>query len=262
MAKGALSDLPSPITIGRHRWGKSLLSHGEDGGIGKRKALERRGSGCQVELRLILLEGDFFKGHPPRKIKRLEMTLEQFIDTYGYWAVLIGTFFEGETILVLGGFAAYRRYLALPWVILAAFLGTLAGDQLFFILGRKYSSKILARRPYWQSRVDKVQKLLERFQTLLILMFRFMYGFRSVTPFVIGMSSVGTRRFVLLNALGALVWAVIVGAGGYLFGSALEILLGELKHYEIEILGALATVGFFIWMIHFLRRRRAKASST
>jgi membrane protein DedA with SNARE-associated domain len=39
------------------------------------------------------------------------MTLESILDTYGYLAVLVGTFLEGETILVLGGVAAHRGYL-------------------------------------------------------------------------------------------------------------------------------------------------------
>ncbi len=64
------------------------------------------------------------------------MTLESFIQTYGYLALLVGTFLEGETILVLAGFAAHLGYLNLPWVILVAFVGTLSGDQLFFYLGR------------------------------------------------------------------------------------------------------------------------------
>jgi membrane protein DedA with SNARE-associated domain len=42
------------------------------------------------------------------------MTLEPFVEAYGYLAVLAGTFVEGETILVLGGFAASRGYLGLP----------------------------------------------------------------------------------------------------------------------------------------------------
>lgn len=65
------------------------------------------------------------------------MTLDQLIDTYGYWAILVGTLLEGETILLLGGFAAYQGYLALPWVILAAFIGAFCGDQLFFFLGEE-----------------------------------------------------------------------------------------------------------------------------
>lgn len=60
------------------------------------------------------------------------MTFEELISTYGYVAVGIGTFQEGETILILGGFASHRGYLELPWVIACAFLGTLFGDRFYF----------------------------------------------------------------------------------------------------------------------------------
>ena len=184
------------------------------------------------------------------------MILERLIDTYGYWAILVGTFFEGETVLILGGFFASRGYLNLPWVLLVAFIGSLCGDQLFFFLGRKYSGRILARLHSWQNRIDRVHKLLERFQTSLIIIYRFMWGFRSVTPFVIGTSPIPYRRFILLNVLAALLWALAIGTGGYLFGSALQAFMGDLKKYEFEILIAVATTGLGIWIIHFSRRRR------
>jgi membrane protein DedA with SNARE-associated domain len=50
--------------------------------------------------------------------------------------VLVGAFFEGETIVVLGGFAAHRGDLVLPGVIAGAFAGSLAGDQFAYFLGR------------------------------------------------------------------------------------------------------------------------------
>jgi len=187
--------------------------------------------------------------------------LESLIDTYGYAAVLVGTFFEGETVLVLGGFASHRGYLALPWVIIAAFIGTLCGDQLFFFLGRKHSQTVLARRPSWKARADRAQRLLERFRTPLILVFRFMYGLRTVIPFVIGMSTVPTREFIFLNIIGALVWALVVGAGGYLFGNAMEIIIGDIKHYEREVLGAIAATGALVWIIYFYRLRMRRYDS-
>jgi membrane protein DedA with SNARE-associated domain len=189
---------------------------------------------------------------------------ESLLQTYGYLAVFIGTFAEGETVLILGGFAAHRGYLALPWVILAAFIGGLCGDQLFFYLGRTHSRRFLARRPVWQERVQRAQRLLERFQTPLILGFRFLYGTRTVIPFVIGMSSVPTRRFILLNAISALIWAIVIGAGGYLFGDILEIIVGDIKHYERIIIAAIAAVGIALWVTHFYRRRKKEklAAST
>jgi membrane protein DedA with SNARE-associated domain len=187
------------------------------------------------------------------------MDLQSIIENYGYAAILIGTFLEGETILVLAGLAAHQGYLVLTWVILAAFLGSLGGDQLFFYLGRKHSQAVLSRRPSWKAKAEKVHKMLNRFQTPLILSFRFLYGLRTVAPFVIGMSPVSFKKFILLNAAGALVWAVAIGSGGYLFGQALEVLIGKLKSYEIYIMGSVAIVGLLLWIFHFYRRRRQRA---
>ncbi len=188
------------------------------------------------------------------------MSLEYLIDTYGYLAILIGTFLEGETVLVLGGFAAHRGYLTLQGVVLAAFIGSLCGDQLFFFLGRWHSQTILAKRPLWKARMDRAQKLLERFRLPFILVFRFLYGFRTVAPFMIGMSSVPTVIFVLLNAVGAVVWAGAVGVGGYVFGNALEIVIGDIKHYEVHVFGIIAIIGILIWALYFYRRRKSKTS--
>jgi len=179
------------------------------------------------------------------------MNWELIIRNYGYFALLVGTFFEGETILILGGFAAHLGYLYLPWVILVAFIGTLSGDQLFFYFGRRHSRFVLDKHPAWQSRLDRVQKLFERYQTLLILGFRFLYGLRTVTPFVLVRSGVSPTYFFLLNTLSALVWSVAVGIGGYLFGNFLKLIMGDIKRYEFEAFFGIAGIGSVIWGIYF-----------
>ena len=184
------------------------------------------------------------------------VTLESFVDTYGYLAIIVGTFFEGETILVLGGVTAHRGYLALPGVIASAFVGSLVGDQLFFYLGRRHSQAVLARRPSWRARIDRATVLLERFRRPVMIGFRFLYGLRTVTPFVIGMSRIPAWEFFLYNAAGALLWAMAVGSAGYLIGNALELFLGDMRHYEKEALAAIAAVGLLAWGVHLLRRRR------
>jgi membrane protein DedA with SNARE-associated domain len=187
------------------------------------------------------------------------MDLQSITENYGYAAILIGTFLEGETILVLAGLAAHQGYLTLSWVILAAFLGSLCGDQLFFYLGRKHSQAVLSSRPTWKAKAEKVHKMMNRFETPMILSFRFLYGLRTVAPFVIGMSPVSFKKFILLNAAGALVWAVAVASGGYLFGHALEVFIGKLKSYEVYVMGSIAMVGVLVWIFHFYRRRRQRA---
>lgn len=73
------------------------------------------------------------------------MTFESLIKEFGYLAVFVGTFLEGETILVVAGFAAYETYLELPLVILFAFLGSLFGDQLYFFIGRYKGQSLLKK---------------------------------------------------------------------------------------------------------------------
>ncbi|MRR16170.1 MAG: DedA family protein [Deltaproteobacteria bacterium] len=190
------------------------------------------------------------------------MSLESIIALYGYPAILLGTFFEGETILVMAGFAAHQGYLKLPWVVLAGFLGTLCGDQLYFYIGRHRGTAFLEKRPYWKTRTKRIFDILERHQILLILGFRFVYGMRTVTPFVIGASGISPVRFFILNSVSGLLWANVIGYAGYLFGHALELLLGKLERYELLLFIAIAAAGMIIWGIHYFLRRKASGRST
>jgi len=190
------------------------------------------------------------------------MNLEHLIQTHGYWALFVGTFLEGETILVLAGFAAHRGYLQLPWVIAVATVGTMLGDQTFFYVGRIKGQAFLIRRgPHWQARALRVRQLLNRYGHWAVLVFRFFYGMRTVTPFVIGMSGYSPLRFGILNAIAAIVWAVVVGTAGYMFGAALKVILQRVKRYELPIFAAIVCVGLLLWLLHHLRQRKVELPS-
>jgi len=182
------------------------------------------------------------------------MSLEELISTHGYAAIAVGTFLEGETVLVLGGFAAHRGYLQLPWVVVCAFLGTLFGDQLFFYTGRTVGAHILEKRSHWKSKSTRVFDLLHRHRLLLVLGFRFLYGFRTITPFLLGASGMPPVFFLVLNVVGAFLWALVIGVMGYMVGQALELIISDVKRYELWLFVALAATGAAVWLYHFLSR--------
>ena len=175
------------------------------------------------------------------------MDLQQIISDYGYLALFILTFLEGETVLVIAGFLAFQGKLELPLVIITAFLGTFAGDQTFFYLGRFKGIAFLEKRPLWHSKTDKVFDMLSRHQIKVVLGFRFLYGIRNVTPFVIGASRMNPLKFFGLNFLGALVWAAAVGYLGFQFGHLAEAMMGRIQKYEMYILGFIVVVGLFLF---------------
>lgn len=178
------------------------------------------------------------------------MNLEEIVTHYGYIGILLGTFLEGETILVIAGFLAHRGYLELPFVIAAAFAGTLAGDQLYFYIGRIKGKEFIDSKPSWKSKTDRVFKLLDKYHTLFILGFRFLYGIRTVAPFVLGASGISPIRYLALNLCGALIWAIVIGMLGYYFGHAIEMLLGEIKQYEEWVIIGLLLVGATGWVLY------------
>jgi len=186
--------------------------------------------------------------------------LEIFLAKYGYIAILLGTVFEGETIMIMGGFSAHRGYLELlPWVVLAGFVGNFIQNQVYYILGRRYGTRMVDKHPDWKPRLQQVHGWLERFQSSLIIGMRFVPGFRTIGGVAIGMSDVSPLRFAVLNIVGAVLWAVVVGVLGYLCGHILELIMGDIKHLEVPIFVGIAVVGGLLFFLH--RRQRGKVAA-
>jgi membrane protein DedA with SNARE-associated domain len=188
------------------------------------------------------------------------MDLPGLIDSYGYLAVFIGAFLEGETILALAGLAAYRGYLDFRLVVVVALLAGFFGDQFYFFLGRFKGQQILARFPNVEDRAQRFDALLARWHTPLIIGIRFMYGFRILGPVMLGMGRVAAWKFVVFNFIGAALWAPLIAGIGYWFGGAVEAMLGNVKRFELWVFAALLTIGLTIFLIHLIRARREAAA--
>jgi len=182
------------------------------------------------------------------------MTLESFVVTYGYIALLAGVLVEGETIVLVAGYLAHNVYLSLPLVMLTAFLGAFAADQFFFYLGAVKGAALLASRPKWQANVQRVRNFLVSYQTIAILTYRFIYGTRTITPIIIGMSGFSRSRFIPLNLCSTFIWAVIVSAGGFFFGHVIELVVKQAEQFQKYILLGIVVMSLIIFLFRRLRR--------
>lgn len=186
------------------------------------------------------------------------MDINNLISHYGYAALVIGSMAEGETITLLGGVAAHQGLLKFPLVVISVALGGMIGDQLLYLLGRRFGGKLLKRFSHHQARIRKAQRMIQRRPYLFVIGTRFMYGFRVIGPLLIGASCLPPKVFLPLNVLGALVWALIFTTLGYLGGEAigpwLHHLDAHLKHWIWLILVVALVVAAHWWF----RRREAK----
>ncbi len=187
------------------------------------------------------------------------MTISSLIEQYGYVAVFIGTFLEGETVLLFAGFAAHRGLMKLPDVMLVAFLASTLGDQLFFYIGRRHGDRVFAKFPSLQKQIPRVQRLLDKYHSPLILSIRFLYGLRIAGPVIMGALNVSPLRFAILNMVGAALWAVLISWLGYQFGNVLESVLHDVKRVEEAVLLVILAVGIgWATLRHYKKKRQAR----
>jgi membrane protein DedA with SNARE-associated domain len=173
--------------------------------------------------------------------------LPGLIAEYGYWVLALGCLLEGETVLLLAGFAAKRGHLDLEAVIGIAAVAGFLGDQFYFWLGRRHGPAVHARWPALAKQTDRVRRWLSRSELALVVGVRFAYGLRIAGPVLIGMTPMPAARFAAYNALGAVIWAVLIGGLGYLFGHAAELMLGEVQRIEGWLLLGLLVAGASWW---------------
>jgi membrane protein DedA with SNARE-associated domain len=164
-------------------------------------------------------------------------TLSSWIAQYGYLALAIGCLLEGETMLLLAGFAVHQGLMQWPWAVAVGAAAGCTGDGLLFALGRSQSQRVFARWPMLAERVrPRLDRWIERHAGLTVVGVRFAYGLRIAGPLALGTSSLPTLRFVLFNALGALLWATIFVSLGSVFGTAAVELLHLVDRIGIALL--------------------------
>ncbi len=186
------------------------------------------------------------------------MDLPTLISNHGYWVLALGALLEGETVLALAGFAAHQGYLHFAAVVAVAAAAGFSGDQIYFWLGRRHGERVLARFPSVARQADRVQRLIERYHEWVIVGVRFAYGLRIAGPVLIGTSNVAGWRFVLFNALGAILWALLVAGIGWAFGAAVERVLGEIHRIELALAAVLVALGAALWLLHRYRTGRKR----
>ena len=182
------------------------------------------------------------------------MTLESFVVTYGYAALLAGVLVEGETIVLVAGYLAHNGYLSLFLVMLISFLGAFAADQFFFHLGAVKGAALLESRPKWQANVQRVRNFLVRYHTIAILTYRFIYGTRTITPIIIGMSGFARSRFIILNLCSTFIWGIIVSAGGFFFGHVVELVVTQAEQFQKYILLCFGVMSLIIFLYRRLQK--------
>ncbi len=177
--------------------------------------------------------------------------------------LLIGFFLPGDSLLFFAGFlsseAGGHVLPPLPVVAAVCAICAIAGDQVGYLIGRRFGPALFDRpkgRFFNPANVVKAHAFFERHGAKTIVLARFVPIVRTFVPTIAGVSRMHYRTFVTYNVIGGVLWAVGITSLGYFLGEI------DVVKNNIEI-AALVIVAVSIApiAIEFIRHRRTLARS-
>ena len=169
--------------------------------------------------------------------------MEDFLHQYGYLALMLGTFLEGETAIMVASSLVSSGIFNGPYTVIFAFFGSFTGDLICFTIGRLNGKYFVDRRPAMKARLIPVQYFFETHRVPVLLTYRFLYGFRTIIPLMIGMSKIRTLTFLGNCVVAGLVWATTVSLVGYGAGMLFELTPRSFEENALYIILGFAAFG-------------------
>lgn len=197
-------------------------------------------------------------------------SLTHLLDAWGYPLVAIfvgiessGIPFPGETMLVTAAVYAGTGHLAINWVIVAAALGAILGDNFGYIAGRQGGRRLaihfghhLRITPH---HLDAAERFFQRHGDKTVFLGRHLAVLRAWAAFLAGMNRMSWQKFLLYNAAGGILWAGLYGMLGYVLGNNLPALHKVLS--VLGITGAFITALLVLIFLMIWRKRRLRQNA-
>lgn len=129
-------------------------------------------------------------------------------------AVGLGLFVSG-VLLVTAATLLYTNGLAdLPQIVALAWAGALLGDHSGFLTGRHLGPRFhhLRLTQRYRQNLLKAEAMVQRHGAAAIFFGRFVPAIRSVVPVLVGISGFARLRYLVVDALACLLWALALAA--------------------------------------------------
>lgn len=174
--------------------------------------------------------------------------------------LLVGFFLPGDAVLFTGGILVSSQQIPLPlWaVVLGAFVAASAGDQVGYLIGRRWGPLLFnGRQRRWLNRhhLEAAHRFFEKYGPRAVVLARFVPLARCFTPAVAGTAGMGRRRFTLYNVLGGFAWVAVFLVAGYYLGTV------DFVADHVELLSLIVvTAGMLPVVVAYVVRRRRTAA--
>ena len=206
-----------------------------------------------MTLPLALLDGGFDMA-----------TLQEVIGRWGYLVIFAAMLLEnaglplpGETVTLLGGYAAGSGQLNILGVMGAAAGGAVLGDNIGYWVGRRLGWGLILKVGRWlgqsPAQLEKLRDQFLRHAGKSVLLGRFVAVLRVVAGPMAGAVGMPYPKFLLCNVVGATLWATTMVSLAWLGGRWIPV--ERMVKGVVEFgLGALVLVALIVLLPRLLSR--------
>ncbi|MFT6267913.1 MAG: membrane protein DedA with SNARE-associated domain [Alphaproteobacteria bacterium] len=178
-------------------------------------------------------------------------TILNIVSDYGllsYAILFLYCALKSGSLPLFAGIAAHLGALDVALVATAVFLGGYLGDELRFYLGRKYGVENLSSNLRYQKSVHTAKLLLDRFGKAYIFLYRYPKGMRTIGALPVALTDMSWPVFTALNFASAVTWTCALVGTGFLFGSALDHVIGDnWGLFSVALLGVFLLMTYAAW---------------
>ncbi len=171
--------------------------------------------------------------------------MELLLVKYGLVAIFLAAMLEADVIPVLAGVAVHRGYFDPVVAVAAASLGALAGDCVWFYLGR---SNLIKNSALVQRLRSKAEILFQRVGNWQIPASHVVYGTRVATMTFMGARGSAVSRFVLVDGVSCLALTTLLFGLGFALSASVSLILVNVRRVEIVLLVCVA-LGFVFYLL-------------
>lgn len=202
--------------------------------------------------------------------------LLHLIESYGLLVVFVAVLLDQGGVpvpayppIIVTAAVAVDRGESLLAIVLVASAAAVVADWLWFVGGRRFGNALLRLMCRLSLSPDScvlmTRGVYARWGAPSLIVAKFVPGFAAVATTLAGDTGTSARRFLLFDALGALLWASVAVAVGAVFHQAVNEVLERLEslgHYALPAL--LALIAVFVaykwlrrqWFLRQLRMAR------
>jgi membrane protein DedA with SNARE-associated domain len=182
--------------------------------------------------------------------------LHDAFSSNAYILLFLAILVEEDAAILPAAFLVHQGRMRFAYVLPVCVAASFLLHLVLYVVSLRWGREAFAKRAQKDSRCAWLQSSFQsRYQSWLILS-RFLWGLRYPIVSIAALANIKFWEFLILDAVGCVLWALFMLIIGFYFGDAIEAMGQHLRHYDHAIAAGLSVAVLLGILIYKRRQQR------